>query len=109
MVDGRIVAEGTPTGIKAQQGGTLIELLTDKPQPAANLLKREMDRWRLSLFGDRLHVVVEESVDSAIKNISERLSSAGIQVIRAYEQTLSLEDVFIATVEKMQNDNGREE
>ena len=109
MVDGRIVAEGTPTGIKAQQGGTLIELLTDKPQPAANLLKREMDRWRVSLFGDRLHVVVEESVDSAIKNISERLSSAGIQVIRAYEQTLSLEDVFIATVEKMQNDTGREE
>ena len=101
MVAGKVVAEGTPTGVKAAQGGKLIELITDHPQKAADLLKGEMDRWRVSLFGDRLHVIVDEDVQSAIKRLTGRLSSAGINVIRAYEETLSLEDVFIATVEKM--------
>jgi ABC-2 type transport system ATP-binding protein len=39
MVAGELVAEGTPTGIKAAQGGHLIELITDAPQRAADLLK----------------------------------------------------------------------
>jgi ABC-2 type transport system ATP-binding protein len=109
MVAGEVVAEGTPTGVKAQQGGRLIELITDKPQQAANFLKREMDRWRVSLFGDRLHVVVDNDVESAIKDLTGRLSQAGIRVLRAYEETLSLEDVFIATVEKMRTGSEPEE
>ena len=108
MVDGKVVAEGTPTGVKAQQGGRLIELITDKPQQAANLLKREMDRWRVSLFGDRLHVVVDADIESSIKRLTEQLDAAGIRVLRAYEESLSLEDVFIATVEKMQSGDRRE-
>jgi ABC-2 type transport system ATP-binding protein len=100
MFAGEIVAEGTPTGIKAEQGGRLIELITDKPQPASNLLKKETDRWRISLFGDRLHVVIDEDAETGIVNLKKRLSRNGIEVYRAYEETLSLEDVFIATVEK---------
>lgn len=100
MVAGEVVAEGTPTGVKAEQGGRLIELITDKPQQASNLLKKEMDRWRVSLFGDRLHVIVDEDVQTGIRRLTKRLEDAGIEVFRAYEETLSLEDVFIATVER---------
>ncbi len=60
MVAGELVAEGTPSAIKAAQGGHLLELRVDQPQRAADLLKEEMDRWRVSLFGDRLHVIVDE-------------------------------------------------
>ena len=101
MVAGEVVAEGTPTGVKATQGGRLIELITDRPQSAVDLLRREMDRWRISLFGDRLHVIVDGDVQSGIQRLTERLSSAGITVMKAYEESLSLEDAFIATVEKM--------
>ena len=100
MFAGEIVAEGTPTGIKAEQGGRLIELITDMPQQASNLLKKEMDRWRVSLFGDRLHVVIDEDAETGIADLKKRLSQNGIEVYRAYEEPLSLEDVFIATVEK---------
>ncbi|MEP6945908.1 MAG: ATP-binding cassette domain-containing protein [Acidobacteriota bacterium] len=100
MVAGRVVAEGTPTGIKAAQGGHLIELITDKPQQASNLLKTEMDRWRVSLFGDRLHVVIEGDIESGIADLKQRLANAGIAVERASEQVLSLEDVFISIVEQ---------
>lgn len=100
MVAGEVVAEGTPTGIKAEQSGHLIELITDKPQHASNFLKGKMDRWRVSLFGDRLHVIIEEDVQTGIKNLKESLEDVGIMVLRAAEETFSLEDVFISIVEK---------
>jgi ABC-2 type transport system ATP-binding protein len=81
-----------------------LELATDAPQRANNLLKEEMDRWRVSLFGDRLHVVVDEDADTGIRKLTNRLQSQGINVTRAREQTYSLEDVFIAVVEKMRRE-----
>src|SRR2546421_810254 len=78
MVAGELVAEGTPTGIKAAQGGHLIELITSEPQRAANVLKDEMERWRVSLFGDRLHVIMDEDAATGIKRITQQLKHAGI-------------------------------
>ncbi|HEX8117698.1 MAG TPA: ATP-binding cassette domain-containing protein [Pyrinomonadaceae bacterium] len=103
MVAGELVAQGTPTGIKAEQGGHLLELVTDRPQAAADLLKEGMERWRVSLFGDRLHVIVDEEVESGVRNITQRLGAAGIRVLDAHEESYSLEDVFIAVVEKAKN------
>jgi ABC-2 type transport system ATP-binding protein len=105
MVAGSVVAEGTPTSVKAEQSGHLIELVTDKPQAASNFLKTKMERWRVSLFGDRLHVVVEEDAENGIKNLKNQLTNHGIQVFRASEETFSLEDVFIAAVEKQRDKN----
>jgi ABC-2 type transport system ATP-binding protein len=100
MVAGEVAAEGTPRGIKQAQGGHLIELITSQPQKALNILKAEMDRWRVSLFGDRLHVIVDEDVDMAIRRLRDRLRHEGIEVRDAREETYSLEDVFIVVVEK---------
>jgi ABC-2 type transport system ATP-binding protein len=102
MVAGELVAEGTPSGVKAAQGGHLLELITNKPQAAADLLKQSRDRWRISLFGDRLHVVVDDDPDTEIRNVTAELGQQSIQVLRAYETPYSLEDVFISIVEKQQ-------
>jgi len=101
MVAGELVAEGTPSSVKADRGGHLIELITDKAQEAADLLKRERESWRVSLFGDRLHVIVDEDAASGIRGIRDQLQAADIDVIKAYEEPYSLEDVFIAIVQKM--------
>jgi ABC-2 type transport system ATP-binding protein len=103
MVAGELVAQGTPTGIKAEQGGHLLELVTDRPQAAADLLKETLERWRVSLFGDRLHVIVDESADAGVRDITERLGAASIRVLKAREESYPLEDVFIAVVEKAKN------
>jgi ABC-2 type transport system ATP-binding protein len=100
MVAGELVAQGTPTGIKAEQGGHLLELATDRPQAAADLLKEGMERWRVSLFGDRLHVIVDEPAEAGVRGVTERLAASGIRVLSAHEESYSLEDVFIAVVEK---------
>jgi ABC-2 type transport system ATP-binding protein len=100
MVAGELVAEGTPQGVKSKQGGYLLEFRVDQPQKAADLLREKGDRWRVSLFGDRLHVITEDDVETGKKQTSERLQAAGIQVREAYEEPYSLEDVFIVVVEK---------
>jgi ABC-2 type transport system ATP-binding protein len=100
MVAGELVAEGTPTGIKAEQGGHLLELYPSEPQRATSLLKADMESWRVAQFGDRVHVIVDEDVQTEIARITKRLNEAGIQVLRAEEENYSLEDVFIVVVEK---------
>jgi ABC-2 type transport system ATP-binding protein len=101
MVAGELVAQGTPSSLKASQKGHLLELITDAPQRANNLLKEGMERWRISLFGDRLHVIVDEDPGTGIRNITNRLAAAGIGVSMAHEEPYSLEDVFIAVVEQL--------
>jgi ABC-2 type transport system ATP-binding protein len=100
MVAGELVAEGTPQGVKSQQGGHLLEFLVDQPQKAADLLREKGERWRVSLFGERLHVITDDDVETGKKKTSEKLQAAGIQVREAYEEPYSLEDVFIVVVEK---------
>ncbi|GAB4457152.1 MAG: ATP-binding cassette domain-containing protein [Armatimonadaceae bacterium] len=100
MVAGELVAEGTPSGVKAQIGGHLLVLHTDAPQTAANTLKQTMERWRVSLFGDRLHVIVAEEPETALPLLQNRLERAGVRIVNATEEPFSLEDVFIAVVEQ---------
>jgi ABC-2 type transport system ATP-binding protein len=104
LVAGELVAQGTPSSLKAAQKGHLLELITDKPQRANNLLKGQMDRWRISLFGDRLHVIVDEDPETGTQNVKNRLTAAGINVLQAHEEPYSLEDVFIAVVEQMRQE-----
>jgi ABC-2 type transport system ATP-binding protein len=99
MVAGELVAEGSPSELKAAQTGTLIELITDDPQRAANVLK-ELERWRVSLFGDRLHVIVDEDEETGVRRLTEMLKRAGVNVEKAYRERFSLEDVFIGIVER---------
>lgn len=100
MVAGELVAEGTPNGIKQAQAGHLLEYTVDQPQRAADLLKRDMEHWRVSLFGDRLHVITDEEPGAGRRSTAARLEAAGIRVIRAREARFSMEDVFIGAVEK---------
>ena len=98
MVAGELVAEGTPGGIKSQQSGHLMELMwisrSERPIP-----RSKADRWRVSLFGDRLHVITMKT-GSAKRSTIDKLTRAGIQVREAREDRYSLEDVFIVVVEK---------
>ena len=100
MAGGELVAEGPPSEIKARQGGHLLEMRVDQPQRAADRLKEGMERWRVSLFGDRLHVIVDDGVESAEQYLAATLRDAGVEVREMREESYSLEDVFIAVVEK---------
>ena len=100
MVAGELLLEGTPSEMKAQQKGHLLEFVVDRTQRAADLLRLEGERWRVSIFGRRLHVISDEDPRTAIRATTSALESAGIKVLDAREGSLSLEDVFISVVER---------
>jgi ABC-2 type transport system ATP-binding protein len=100
MVAGELVAEGSPSSVKSEQGGHLLEFIVDQPQKAADTLKSKTERWRVSLFGDRLHVITDEDLEAAKRATIDKLNREGIQVRDVREEHFSLEDVFIVVVEK---------
>ncbi|MGA7315251.1 MAG: ATP-binding cassette domain-containing protein [Silvibacterium sp.] len=100
MVAGELVAEGSPAQIKAAQDGHLLEYVVDQPQRAADFLRMEGQRWRVALFGDRLHVVTDKDARDGERETTTRLNTIGIHVLQVREIRFSLEDVFIGIVEK---------
>jgi ABC-2 type transport system ATP-binding protein len=101
MAAGQLVAEGSPGEIKSRQTGHLMEFTVDQPQRAADLLKTDRERWRVSLFGTRLHVITDDAdLEMAKRGITRQLEQQGVHVIDAREAAFSLEDVFIAVVEQ---------
>ena len=100
MVAGELVAEDTPSAIKDRQVGHLLEFTVDQPQRAADFLRNDAERWRVSLFGDRLHIIADTDPRTEIETTTKALRENGVHVISAREGRFSLEDVFISVVEK---------
>ncbi|MBD0336234.1 MAG: ABC transporter ATP-binding protein [Cyanobacteria bacterium Co-bin13] len=99
MVAGQIVAQGSPSAIKADQPGQLIELVCSPVQAASNLLKSRLQDWRVSIFGDRLHLVLDDP-DRELGAIQQWLRGAQIDVQSARPIPFSLEDAFIGIVQR---------
>jgi ABC-2 type transport system ATP-binding protein len=99
MAAGTLVAEGSPSEIKGRQTGHVLEFIVDKPQHAMEVLKTDRERWRVSLFGPRLHVMTDADVEGGKRDTTRQLVAQGIQVLEAREARVSLEDVFIQVVE----------
>jgi len=100
MVAGELVAEGSPSSIKSAQPGHLLEFVVDQTQRAADLLRKDTVGWRVSQFGDQLHVVTDEEAEAGQQRIAKKLEAEGIRVVSAREGQFSLEDVFISVVEQ---------
>jgi ABC-2 type transport system ATP-binding protein len=102
MVAGEVVLQGSPTQIKAAQPGQLLELRIDQIQQAATVLKRHFDSWRVSIFGDRLHVVVDYP-DTQVPELQAHLAAQNIQIHSLRSIPYSLEDAFISTVQRTES------
>jgi ABC-2 type transport system ATP-binding protein len=102
MVAGELVSEGTPSGVKAAQKGRVLEIRTDQPQHALRMLKAEMEPWRVSLFGERLHVIVDDDAEAEVSRLTARLGRESIHVLEASPQEYSLEDVFLALAKRQE-------
>ncbi len=99
LVSGEIVIQGTPNEIKTAQSGQLLEIITDSTQLASNLLKTKLDPWRVSIFGDRLHLVLDEP-DSEITEVKSILQTNNIKIQSLQSIPFSLEDAFIGIVQR---------
>jgi drug efflux transport system ATP-binding protein len=97
MVAGEVIAHGSPSEVKANMKGSLSEIETDHPDRALAALKKKFGASRVSLFGDKLHLVTEN--DTQQKEAAAELESAGVKVLAWNPARFSLEDVFISLIE----------
>jgi len=102
MVAGEIIAQGSPSEVKANMKGSLYELEVDRPDRALATLKKKFGASRVSLFGDRLHVVTEN--DEQKGQAVAALEEAGVRILTQKPVPFSLEDVFISLIESRRSE-----
>jgi ABC-2 type transport system ATP-binding protein len=102
MVAGEIISQGSPSEVKGRMKGSLYELEVDRPNVALAALKKKFGASRVSLFGDRLHVVLERDEQRA--EAAAVLRDAGVRVNAEKPVPFSLEDVFISLIESRRSE-----
>ena len=98
MVNGELVAEGSPSQIKAEQPGVLVAMKVSDLQKAYSSLKRVLEAWKVSIFASGLHVILDD--ENGIEFCRSHLRSIGVELISARKLAFSLEDSFISIVER---------
>ena len=99
MYAGRIVAEGSPAGMKhkvEEEAGRLFEVIVDQPGKALVHLQRAGFHGA-ALFGTRLHFFCRDPVRDK-ECACHALEGSGVNVISVSERPLNLEDVFVYRV-----------
>ena len=94
--EGRLLALDTPNALQASISGRMLAIHADQPRPTRDLLRDEPFVQSAHLFGDAVHVLVDDGTSD--EEALAPVRSAGLGV-REYEVTApSLEDVFMGLV-----------
>ena len=98
MIDrGRIIECDDPDRLKTKMQGDLFEIICAPQQEAKRILTALAGVLGVQVFGERLHVWVEDA--ARVRPLAESaLQSAGITVDHMRAITPSLEDVFVSVV-----------
>jgi ABC-2 type transport system ATP-binding protein len=99
ILDGRLIAEGTPTEIKSSSfEGEVVEVFVDRQSQAVAALRNEFNLpgEQVELYGSSVHVVSKSS--KMEKRIRRKLSGEDIQIKHLSKISPSLEDVFIYSI-----------
>jgi ABC-2 type transport system ATP-binding protein len=100
MSEGRIVAMGAPGELKERGiGKAVLNLECADVMRAAELLGARKEFGETAVFGDSLHVIVDE-VNAAILSVKEILAGEGIEIYKIERTTAGLEDVFVTLTSK---------
>ncbi len=99
MVAGRKVAEGSASQIKAAQPGQLFELRVAQLQTSYDRLRQHLEPWRVSIFGDRLHIVLDHP-QQELPQVESLLQQANLPLLDTQPIPFSLEDAFIGEVQR---------
>lgn len=98
LVRGRLTAVGTPNELRTRLPHTIVEITLRDAAPADLRRARDLALQApgvrgAQLFGDRLHVLVEDGVDPSVV---ARAVDSGLVVDQAQPVEATLEDVFLA-------------
>ncbi len=101
IYQGKIIALGSPTELKwsAHKKG-IMEIRCEPIIPAYDLLKRESWIYEISIFGNGLHIVLKDEIET--ESIKVLLEKNKILVERIDWISPSLEDVFVLLIKRIE-------
>ncbi|MDR4483766.1 MAG: ATP-binding cassette domain-containing protein [Nitrospirales bacterium] len=109
MDGGRIVSEGSPSHLKEEverEAGELLELMTTHPVATVSFLQ-QAGFHHVGLVGSNIHVLSDDPKRDT-QRMREVCDAHGILLQRVSPRPLTLEDVFVYRMKKMeQEDSGR--
>jgi len=94
---GRLLALDTPAALQGALDGHMLEVRTDRVREAGALVPRVEGVKRAAVFGDRLHLVVEDTKRAA-PAVGRALAEAGFPAAGIDPIPASMEDVFIERI-----------
>ncbi len=98
MHKGKVIIEDQPQNVRASLALPMLEVWTDDVRTAGERVRTVRGVSTVSMYGDRLHIGLAGKDDAAA--VLGALEQAGIPVRDHRDILPSLEDVFIAMVEK---------
>ncbi|HYW74284.1 MAG TPA: ATP-binding cassette domain-containing protein [Pyrinomonadaceae bacterium] len=93
LSDGKLLAVGKPAELKSAQEANVVEF--DAGPSALAVLRGMLKPWRVWPVAGRVHAIVDGDAQTGTREISNRLSEAGIVMERVSTRPLSLEDVSV--------------
>ncbi|HET6595475.1 MAG TPA: ABC transporter ATP-binding protein [Anaerolineales bacterium] len=100
MRNGRIIAEDTPSNLRARLNNRVLELRGAPTSLLRHVAHRDQDVEDVQAFGDRLHIRVrEDKTQDVLDRLSSQIPSEGGRVDALRLIPPVLEDVFIALSE----------
>jgi len=100
MRDGKIIAEDTPSNLRARLNGRVLELRGSPINLLRHIAHKDEDVEDVQAFGDRLHIRVGEGkAEDVLSRLKSKIRSEGGQVDELRAVNPALEDVFIALSE----------
>ena len=108
MAAGDLCAEGSPSELEAQMPGSLLEVRAEPVAAALEALRSKLGRERVTQFGERLHVQAP-SAESGERDIRQALGAAGLTANLIEAIPFSLEDVFLALIERRRSQSEGEQ
>ncbi len=94
---GELLIVDTPSAVKAQMKGTILELRTEDNQRSMRFLERVEVLRGSVLSGDKIHVIVDDP-QAGEQVIREVLKAKGMRVLDLLVVRPSLEDAFVSMV-----------
>src|SRR5215217_6013203 len=100
MKQGRIIADDTPSNLRARLNNRILELRGSPINVLRHVAHKDQDVEDVQAFGDRLHIrVAENRAKDVLSRLKSQIKSEGAQVDALRGVPPNLEDVFIALSE----------
>jgi ABC-2 type transport system ATP-binding protein len=93
---GRLLAQDTPSALRAALPGALFEVIVPDHRRLAQLLSGLPEVEAVQMFGERAHVRLRQGADADAQRFAERMRAVAVEVTSVRSVQPSLEDVFVA-------------